>query len=73
VPLRARVFDGLSQSYKRIYSQVDGFSQEFSNLNLIDNQSQKKWEKFLSRCLDQEILHIGEVAYACARNNTIVN
>jgi len=62
-------FDRLIQSYKRIYSQVE----EFSKLNLKDNQRQKKWEKFLSMCLDQEILHIGKVAYAFARNKPIVN
>lgn len=58
-------FDKPSQSHKRIYTNVGGFSQDFYDiLNSQKSQDRMKWEKFLSMCLSQDILQVEEVAYA---------
>jgi hypothetical protein len=57
-------FDTSSQSHTRIYSNTEGVSLDGSKPNSQKSHGRTKWEKFLSQCLNQDIYHIKEVAYA---------
>ena len=54
-----------SRSHEQIYSHAGGFSPVFySKLNSHKSKESKKWETFLSECLNRDIYYIEEVAYA---------
>lgn len=52
-------FDTSNQSFDLSYSEVEGFSQPITN-----SAKHRKWEKFLSQCINQHVNTIEAIAYA---------